>query len=426
MQPASTLERPALIKLRLPGYGLPLARWGAAFAWIAVVIYAASNSIVALLVGIGEANPVADGRNAITYMNLLLLGSLLSVIPMAVLFRRDWTQDRLRALTRRDWGVLTLSAFLSSALTPGLFFFALAHTSVTNVVLISRIEPPLFLLAAWLILNERACRRTMSAGLIALAGAVVIIGMRDGGGITALGKGEWATVAATLSYVASTLVTRIGLRDIPLGIFSIYRTVAGAVIYFVLVSLIYGPDVFRDIFAPVLWQWIWLYAGVVIVLGQLAWNLALKHACTGDLSLATSFSPLAAILIAALLLGENAGPGFGPGAAMILLAILVGRGGFARRGSGTPPSAKVAPMPPPARPRALVAYPVAPPLPITAAALRGRAAVPWGGYPGLAENVRQLLVGTAQSGAPPRQRPRRKTRSQATICSAFFRSTETS
>jgi len=50
-------------------------------------------------------------------------------------------------MTGRDWRMLTLSAFLSSALTPGLFFYALAHTSVTNVVLVSRIEPPLFLLA---------------------------------------------------------------------------------------------------------------------------------------------------------------------------------------------------------------------------------------------------------------------------------------
>ncbi len=326
MQNAITLRRPITTDIWLAIRRLPMARWGLICAWTAVLIYAASNSIVAMLVDIGAANPVEQGRNAITYMNLLLLGSLLSVIPMVILFRRDWTRANIARLTRRDWRMLTLSAFLSSALTPGLFFYALAHTSVTNVVLVSRIEPPLFLLAAWLVLNERVCRRTMAAGLIGLAGAVVMIGMRDGGELRALGTGEWATVAATLSYVASTLVTRMSLRDIPLGIFSIYRTIMGAAIYFVMVSAFFGPQVFRDILSPMLWQYIWLYAGVVIVLGQLTWNMALKYARASELSLATSFSPLAAILIAMVLLGESAGPGLLPGAALIVLAIAIGNG----------------------------------------------------------------------------------------------------
>ena len=134
--------------------GLPFLTMGAGFAWIAVLVYASSNSIVTLLVDIGRANPVAAGRNAITYCNLLFLGSLISVIPMIAIFHRDWTRKNLRRLSRRDWGILTVSAFLSSAVTPGLFFYALEHTTVTNVVLIGRIEPPLFL-ARCMALSQR-------------------------------------------------------------------------------------------------------------------------------------------------------------------------------------------------------------------------------------------------------------------------------
>jgi len=200
---------------------------GVICAWSAVIIYASSNSIVSLLVSIGEASPVAGGRNAITYMNLLLLGSLISIIPMAVLFRRDLTRANVRTLTARNWGFLTLSALLSSAVTPGLFFYALANTSVTNIVLITRIEPPLFLLAAWFFLGEYFSRRALAAGLVALSGAVVMISLREGGGLGAIGTGEWAAVAATLAYIASTLVTRTSLRDIPIGIFSVGRTIIG-------------------------------------------------------------------------------------------------------------------------------------------------------------------------------------------------------
>jgi len=315
-------------RLRFPA--LSPSHIGMICAWTAVIIYASSNSIVSLLVSIGEAAPVAGGRNAITYMNLLLLGSLISIIPMGILFRRDLTRRNVRQLTRRGWGLLTLSALLSSALTPGLFFYALANTSVTNIVLITRIEPPLFLLAAWLLLGENFSRRALGAGLVALSGAVVMIGLRDGGGFGALGTGEWAAVAATLSYIASTLVTRTSLREIPIGLFSVGRTIMGSAMYFGLVCVLVGPDAFRDIFSPVLWTWIWLYAGIVIVLAQVTWNLALKHAPSDVLSLATSFSPLAAILIAMVLLGESAGPGFLPGAALILVAIALNHGTFVR------------------------------------------------------------------------------------------------
>lgn len=307
----------------------PLERFGVLFAWIAVIIYAASNSIVTQLVDFGAANPIADGRNAITYSNLFVLGSALSLIPMAILFRRDLTRENICNLAPSDWRTLTISAFLSSALTPGLFFFALANTTVTNVVLISRIEPPLFLLAAWLLLNERFSTRAMTAGLVALSGAIIMIGMGQKGGLTSLGIGEWAAVAATLSYIASTIVARKGLRDVPMGIFSVYRTIVGTLFYIVLAIAIFGAHNFQDLLSPILWNWIWVYAGIVIVLGQIAWNLALKHASSGEVALATSFSPLAAIVIAMILLGENPGPGLIPGAVLIGVAIIIGRSGSA-------------------------------------------------------------------------------------------------
>ena len=296
---------------------------GIAFAWVGMAIYAASNSIATWLVNIGEANPLADGSNAITFSNLFLLGLLISLVPMWALFRKDWTRAKLRALSLREYGWLTLSAFFSSALTPGLFFFALEHSNVTNVVLISRIEPILFIVAAFVFLKERIDLRVMGAGLVALAGAVLMISLRVRDAQCVFDIGEFAAIAATLSYVASTLIARRTLRQVPMGIFSIYRTAVGTVMYFGLISALHGPQEFSGIFAPVLWQWVWLYAGVAIVAGQLIWFFALKYARSGDLSLATSVSPLVSILFAMVILGEEPGVGFFPGAALILLAVFV-------------------------------------------------------------------------------------------------------
>lgn len=306
-------------------FRLSTATVGLAFAWVGMLAYATSNSIALLLVGIGEASPVAGGRNAITLANLLLLGSLISLVPMAALFHRDWTRENLRRLTRKDWMLLQASAVFSSAITPGLFFFALEHSNVTNVVLVSRIEPPLFLLAAGFFLRERIDPRALFAGMVALGGAIVMIGSRDTGWQSALGMGELAAAIATISYVLSAIVTRRAVRRVPMGIFSIYRTVVGTVFYVCLICALRGPETFQDVFSPVMLQWVWVYAVPVVVIGQMSWFIALKFALSGDISLATSFSPLAGIAFAIVLLGENPGTGFVPGAALILLSIAVGQ-----------------------------------------------------------------------------------------------------
>lgn len=303
---------------------------GTLLAWLAVLIYASSNSIVTLLTEIGEVNQVM-GRNAITFCNLLALGSLISLIPMVFLFHKDWTRANLRALTRKDWGVLTLSAVLSSALTPALFFYALDHATVTNVVLVGRIEPPLFILAAWFFLKEALDPWALAGGVVALVGATLIIALKGDGSAFSLGTGELAAVAATLSFIASTLVTRVGLKGVPMGIFSIYRTILGTIIYAVIALYLYGPFHFQDLFAPVVLKWIWVYAIIVIIIGQLAWNIGLKHARSGDVALATSFSPLAAIMIAMILLGEEPGAGLIPGGAVIIAGVALAQYGRLRK-----------------------------------------------------------------------------------------------
>ena len=313
-----------------PRAGMSKTLMGAGFVWLAVVVYAASNSIVTLLVDIGRENPVM-GRNAISFCNLLFLGSLLSLIPMVFMFYKDWTLENLGRLSRKDWATLTLSATLSSAVTPALFFMALEYTTVTNVILIGRIQPPLFLLATVLILKERLDPWAFAAGLIAIVGAVLIIALKNDGPAFSFGKGEIAAVVATLSFIASTIVSRVGLQGIPLGIFSIYRTVLGTVIYYFLAIYLYGADHFQDLFSVEVWKWVWVYAIIVIIIGQFSWNLGLKYARSGDVSLATSFSPLAGLVIAMLLLGENPGPGLIPGGLIILLAIGVGQMGRIRQ-----------------------------------------------------------------------------------------------
>lgn len=307
-----------------------LAIWGVVFCWVAVLIYAASNSVVTALVEIGDANRV-NGHNVVTFANLLVLGSLISLIPMTIFFWRDWTVKNLRSLSRHDWALLMVSSTLSSALTPGLFFFALENTSVTNVVIAGRIDPPLFLLLAAFFLKEKFDLRAFTGSLIILLGAIAILVLKDVGVALDIGKGEVAALVATLSFTVSTIITRTSLKNVPLGIFAIFRTVVGTLIYVLFHIFFSGHHHFGGMFQPVLLKWIWVYAIVIIIFGQLFWNLGLKYADAKDVTLATSFSPLAAIAIAMIILNESPGRGLFPGTMVMVFGILVAQYGRRRR-----------------------------------------------------------------------------------------------
>jgi drug/metabolite transporter (DMT)-like permease len=80
-------------------------------------------------------------------------------------------------------------------------------------------------------------------------------------------------------------------------------------------------------FQPILLKWIWVYAILIIIIGQLAWNFGLKNSKASDVSLATSFSPLAAIAIAMVILNEDRGSGLIPGGILMVFGIWVARSG---------------------------------------------------------------------------------------------------
>ena len=303
---------------------------GAVLAWIAVLIYASANSIVLTIIDIGANNPV-NGYNVITFCNLLFLGSLISLIPMLFFFHKEWTKENLVSIKRGDWVAMTISAILSSALTPTLFFFALEFSSVTNVVLIGRLEPPLMLLLSVVILKVAFDRWAFIAAVIALIGAIIIITQRGEGGSFEFGKGEFAALFGILSFVASNILTKKKLNDVPFGIFSIYRTALGTTIYFTWALYLFGPDHFDDVFEPIVLKWTLVYALIVIIGGQFAWNMALKKARSSDMTLATSFTPVASITIAMILLGEDPGDGIYLGGTIIITGILLGLWGRRRK-----------------------------------------------------------------------------------------------
>jgi len=275
---------------------------------IAVLIFASSNSITRILNDIGLHNLI-DGRNPISLCNVLFVGNICGLGLMIPLFYRDWSQTILKSITRKDWISLTITSIFTGAIAPALIFTAIGNTSIANVVLIGRIEPILTLILSVWLLGLRLDVWTIAGSLASLGGVVVTILLGGSGTMMTMagfqiGTGEIFVAIASVITAISSVTNKLQLQSIPLGIFTIYRNLLGTVIFFVIANIFYGKEHFADAFTPLLWQWMLLYALVIVVIARLCWLEGLKKATPTELNLATSLNPILSIFMAYVILSQ--------------------------------------------------------------------------------------------------------------------------
>ena len=309
---------------------------GQGYLLIAILIFAVSNSVTRKLTELGAANLI-DGRNPISFCNVLFVGNLCALLALIAIYGQEWNPSSLNRLNLPDWLSLTAVAILAGALAPAMFFFALDQTEVNNVVLIGRIEPPVTLALSVLILKDRVNSQIIVGSLLAFIGVILTIllqptdsNMVTMGGFT-IGKGELMTAVGAIALAISNIISKIKLENIPLGVFTIFRTALGTVVFFVLAVKLYGIGHFRDVFAPILWQWMLLYGAVIVVGGQLAWFKGLQDTDAAGVSLASSISPLAGIVGAFLILGEVPTMAHYIGGGVIIIGIILNQIGTSRQ-----------------------------------------------------------------------------------------------
>ena len=309
---------------------------GRAYLLLAVTIFAAANSITRQLTTLGGQNLI-DGRNPISFCNVLFVGNLTALIALVAIYGRQFTPQILGRLSRRDWLALTGVAVLSGALAPALIFSALERTAVNNVVLIGRIEPPLTLALSALLLRDRVNRWDVSGAVVAFIGVMLTILLQSPGegsvqmaGLQ-IGKAELMAAGGAIAAAIATIISKICLGQIPLGVFNIIRTVIGTAVFFIATIILLHPIHFIDAFSPFVWQWMMLYGGVIVVGGQLAWFEGLKQSSAAEVALASSFSPVAGVLAAYLILSEVPTAAQYIGGAVILLGIALSQVGVSQK-----------------------------------------------------------------------------------------------
>ncbi|NJN11214.1 MAG: DMT family transporter [Richelia sp. RM2_1_2] len=283
---------------------------GQFYLWFAIIIFGAANSVTRKLTEIG-AQRYVNGNNPVSFCNVLFVGNLCALFVLLIIYGRQFTLSRLQQITKNTWFYLTISSILGGALAPGLIFQALAITDVNNVVLIGRLEPPLTLaLSVWL-LRERVNFWQIIGAVISFFGVFLTISlpanleeMAKMQNLLSFGTGEILTAIASVTLAISTIISKLKLAKVPLGIFTIYRTALGTIIFFFTALLLYGQNHFMDVFSPFLWKWMLIYGPLIVVVGQSCWIAGLRATSVPQASLIGSFTPIAAVIAAYLILGK--------------------------------------------------------------------------------------------------------------------------
>ena len=299
---------------------------GKAWIWIAVLISAASNSVVAKLHNLGECHLAPDGRNPISFCNIFFTGSVVAFFTLLLSHPGEVKPAKMKGFSRKDWILTIVSGALAGAIAPIMFFKALTETAVTNVVLVQTIEIPMVLVLAWLMRGEKSTPTAILGAMVAFGGVILtsVIGHE---GPFHLMRGDVLTIVGTFSGVLATQLSRDVLQRMSPILYGIIRNSLGSVLFAMIVLKVYGPQHFGEVFTPYLWMWTLVYGSIVVVGGQLTWLMGVKSAKAGDIALAVAFTPVAGVFFAYLLLGEKPAWGQWVGGAVIMAGVALHLGG---------------------------------------------------------------------------------------------------
>jgi drug/metabolite transporter (DMT)-like permease len=298
---------------------------GQVYLWLAVPILASSSSVIRKLTQIGAAQ-FMNGHNPISFCNVLFAGNLCALTVLSVIYRDQLTIAEFKRVTKVEWRALTIAALLSGAIIPAIIFQALALAPVNNIILLARIELPIVLIASIVVLKERFRRSQIIGAVVVAIGILVAVMGHDATSprsAFSLGSGEILTIISAILISGSALINKKYLSTIPLGIAHVVRLGLGTVVFFVVTNLRYGPQHFGEIFSPFLWEWMLVYGGIIIVIGQAFWARGFRASPVSVSAIVACFNPVAGMVFAYWILAEVPTSGQLMGGGILLIGLLL-------------------------------------------------------------------------------------------------------
>ena len=255
----------------------------------------------------------------------LLLASVVFLVAIVVVRRRAARGVRPEepALTAREWGTVVVLALVGTVLYQLFFLAGIARTSVANSSLIFGCTPVAVALLSSIAGHERlSARRWIGAGL-SLMGIYALVGHRATVSSATLVGDAFIFAGMMCWSVYSVAAQPLLKRHTPLVI-SGWSMIIGAALYTVIAAGALHATSWRSISAL---SWMLMAASSLLALAfaYIVWYTAVQRIGSARTAMYSNLTPLVAMAVAAVWLGERVGSGQLFGAALILTGIALTR-----------------------------------------------------------------------------------------------------
>jgi drug/metabolite transporter (DMT)-like permease len=265
------------------------------------------------------------GKYALDEIPTLAYTSLRPVIAAAVLFGFLWLRRQPLAIGRGDWSRFAVAGFGCMGASQLLFIGGLALTSVGHNVILAATSPLLSAVMRGVFRREVPDRLTALGMLAGFAGVVVLVSDAGSTAGTSV-KGDLLSLGAALTWVGATVLPQ------PLVVrYGAPRTTAwlllGAATLSVPIGSLQIVEMARH--PPSTPAWLSLfYGGAIGMLGGNAlWQRAVQEIGAARTLVYLYLEPVAAMILAALVLGERLTVTQGIGGVLALVGVALVRKG---------------------------------------------------------------------------------------------------
>ncbi|WP_176560418.1 DMT family transporter [Brevibacillus dissolubilis] len=244
----------------------------------------------------------------------------LVLIPIIV-----WKQGKTK-ITPKAWFYISGVALTSITLHQILLAWGVKETTAGNTSLILTLNPLTTALLAVPLLGEKLTLRKGVGVVLGFGGVLLVVATRNSGGLSSGSWGDILIFASMLMYVFGGLIVRKATsQDIPALTVTAYSHGIAAVVLWITAALSYPGEVFTSIDTrPFTWLVICTSGILATGLGTLGWNYGIGQLGASRTAVFMNGMPLASLIFAAVLLGEELQILHGIAFVLIVLGVYLG------------------------------------------------------------------------------------------------------
>ncbi len=201
---------------------------------LSIILFALGSPITKWLVVHGGMTGIIQA-NAISFCNVLFVGNFCAAWVALAIYgpKRILYETRTSVVAAPVW---LAADVLLAVLIPILVFTALQTTTITNLVLLGRVEAPAYAILSLLIFKASVSRRQWLGYLIIVVGVVVVVLIQ---GEFRISRGDLLVVVASLLYSLGSITRKRLLEWGTVSAFVFVRNVTSAIVFFVIAISLY-------------------------------------------------------------------------------------------------------------------------------------------------------------------------------------------